>query len=508
MRKTTIAITFAVFLIIIGMFMGIISITNRAYAVELNVTVNTLDSSISFDYSDYSEKTLTNSLAYLESLSEYATYKFAAQYISSDISNNISLATFAADDPYIYFLKDRIQFECMHNTTSIDFTDLYDKICEDVESLEAKWSEDYEADMQRQMEIRQNEFRENQITWSDYFVKMFNETKRFNWNNNKIRLKNIDIYQFFSDGEYSAPVAIPDLSMVTKNYVAGHYGIDFMPSESDPNILSIANNATVSYDESSPTILTLTLDTGLVITYENVQPSVSDGSTVNKGEVIGTYVQADSAHDGVHLAMRLNDLDYTPVWLLRKLPFITEKGMSMPLFIQFHPQWGGRSYGSGTIGGGGCGPSSCSMAISYVRDELVTPADVLNMMNGFRFYIPGVGSSYGAIEYIADKFGVGWRRIKWNEIQIELEKNHPIVACMGPGTFTSGGHYIVLSGITEDGRILVNDPADDWYARHYAKSYDVKTIQGEARAYWAFFPIEDLGAEMEEFPDSFKDRNL
>lgn len=33
-----------------------------------------------------------------------------------------------------------------------------------------------------------------------------------------------------------------------------------------------------------------------------------------------------------------------------------------------------------------------------------------------------------------------------------------VVASMGPGTFTKGGHFIVLTGITESGKIRVNDP--------------------------------------------------
>lgn len=31
---------------------------------------------------------------------------------------------------------------------------------------------------------------------------------------------------------------------------------------------------------------------------------------------------------------------------------------------------------------------------------------------------------------------------------------------MGKGHFTNNGHFIVLRGITENGKILVNDPTD------------------------------------------------
>ena len=41
-----------------------------------------------------------------------------------------------------------------------------------------------------------------------------------------------------------------------------------------------------------------------------------------------------------------------------------------------------------------------------------------------------------------------------------LEKGYPVVAHMGPGTFTKGGHYILLRGV-EGEDVLVNDPQSE-----------------------------------------------
>jgi hypothetical protein len=39
-----------------------------------------------------------------------------------------------------------------------------------------------------------------------------------------------------------------------------------------------------------------------------------------------------------------------------------------------------------------------------------------------------------------------------------LEAGYPIICIMGPGDFTLHGHYIVLTGIAENGGIIINDP--------------------------------------------------
>ena len=54
-----------------------------------------------------------------------------------------------------------------------------------------------------------------------------------------------------------------------------------------------------------------------------------------------------------------------------------------------------------------------------------------------------------------------------------LNSGHPVIAHMGPGIFTKAGHYIVLRGVTKDGKILVNDPAS---SSRTGKAYPLSTI--------------------------------
>ena len=54
-----------------------------------------------------------------------------------------------------------------------------------------------------------------------------------------------------------------------------------------------------------------------------------------------------------------------------------------------------------------------------------------------------------------------------------LSSGHPVIAHMGKGIFTKQGHYIVLRGVTKDGKILVNDPNSK---DRSGKAYPLSTI--------------------------------
>jgi hypothetical protein len=52
-----------------------------------------------------------------------------------------------------------------------------------------------------------------------------------------------------------------------------------------------------------------------------------------------------------------------------------------------------------------------------------------------------------------------------------------VIALMGPGHFTTGGHFIVLRGVTSEGKILVSDPIS---IRKTEMEWDMRIILGEA----------------------------
>ena len=63
------------------------------------------------------------------------------------------------------------------------------------------------------------------------------------------------------------------------------------------------------------------------------------------------------------------------------------------------------------------------------------------------------------------------------------EDGQPIVCSVGPGDFTKEGHFIVLSGLDDAGRVLVHDPNSP---ERSAVSWDVQTVLGQCLNLWAY----------------------
>ena len=54
---------------------------------------------------------------------------------------------------------------------------------------------------------------------------------------------------------------------------------------------------------------------------------------------------------------------------------------------------------------------------------------------------------------------------------------------MGPGDFTTTGHFIVLSGMTEDGRIVVHDPNSEVRS---SMTWELETILNQCQNLWVY----------------------
>lgn len=155
-------------------------------------------------------------------------------------------------------------------------------------------------------------------------------------------------------------------------------------------------------------------------------------------------------------------------------------------FVHFYQFNYHQSYGYGTtIANAGCGPTSMAMVLTYLLGETVDPVEAANwsLNNGGRCkgngtywsYFPKISAAYG-IE--CEQMGVSRDGIVNN-----LNAGKPIIMSMAPGHFTSGGHYIVLRGLTNDGRVIVADPASESRTN---QTWDISVFLNEGKGMWAF----------------------
>ena len=129
----------------------------------------------------------------------------------------------------------------------------------------------------------------------------------------------------------------------------------------------------------------------------------------------------------------------------------------------------------------GCGATSMSMVIRYLTgNQQQTPYTLFKWAyeNG---HYSGSGLDHEAISTLGRLYGVtgSWIGKNGQRIVEALKNGHPVIAHMGPGIFTTRGHYIVLVGVTDDGKILVNDPNSK---SRSGKAYPLSTILNQSKS--------------------------
>lgn len=133
---------------------------------------------------------------------------------------------------------------------------------------------------------------------------------------------------------------------------------------------------------------------------------------------------------------------------------------SVPLFLQWDKRWGYIRYGADVAGITACGPVCLSMVAYYLTgDENMSPDKMIQFSIDNGHCVPGNGSAWTLISKGAKDLGLNVKELPLVEglVRKELEAGNPVICVMGPGVFTTTGHFIVLTGY-EDGKFRVNDP--------------------------------------------------
>ena len=162
-----------------------------------------------------------------------------------------------------------------------------------------------------------------------------------------------------------------------------------------------------------------------------------------------------------------------------------EKEQDYPLFLQWDKRWGYEEYGDFNIGLSGCGPTCLSMVlVAKNRDYTMTPKKVAEyaMKNGY--YVKGTGTAWSLMTDGAKALGLSSKEIALDEsvMKNQLDAGRMIICSVGPGDFTSIGHFIVIYDYNRNG-FLVNDPNSIYRS---CKSWTYRELATQIRILWSF----------------------
>lgn len=175
-------------------------------------------------------------------------------------------------------------------------------------------------------------------------------------------------------------------------------------------------------------------------------------------------------------------------------------------YLQTDPRWKAKDYSARgektTIGGSGCGPTAMSMVLATWADSGVTPETecAWALANGFK--CPGSGTYYGYFAAAAKRYGITCTQLNSGSIYGNassplhqqaldaLGQGDLVIACMGPGTWTRGGHYVLVWKV-QGSTVYVNDPASTKTERT-AGSW--ATFKSQVKFYWTVKRPGNAGA--------------
>ena len=131
-------------------------------------------------------------------------------------------------------------------------------------------------------------------------------------------------------------------------------------------------------------------------------------------------------------------------------------------FQTFYPQ----RFATGSIQTSGCGITCLSMVVSHLFDTTITP-DMMLVYRGGRDPASAMEKGIREMQLNCERYTGMAAAEHLDEV---LEEGRLVIALMSSKSiFTDYGHFILITGKTEDGRYTVNDPNLENYYKIYYK---------------------------------------
>ena len=156
-----------------------------------------------------------------------------------------------------------------------------------------------------------------------------------------------------------------------------------------------------------------------------------------------------------------------------------------PFLYQTDPQWAGHPYAGGTIEKNGCGPTCLSMVyVALTGRGDLDPAAMADFAERGGYAVDGM-TAWALMTEGAAGLGLASEELPASpgSVREALLAGSPVICSVGPGDFTTTGHFIVLAGLTEDGEVVVHDPNS---AERSGRAWDLERVLGQCLNLWAF----------------------
>lgn len=162
----------------------------------------------------------------------------------------------------------------------------------------------------------------------------------------------------------------------------------------------------------------------------------------------------------------------------------------VPYYSQNDPRWKNASYGdrNDTMGTTGCGPTAMAMAASGVTGKNIDPMQMAGYAEQ-KGYRDNTGTNAKFIDSASSALGISSKSMSkpnTSFVDSELSKGKPIVLLgrdggYGGSAFTKAGHYVVATGETKNGGIVIQDPR----GKRFSGVYDKNSVLGESAKAWS-----------------------
>lgn len=166
---------------------------------------------------------------------------------------------------------------------------------------------------------------------------------------------------------------------------------------------------------------------------------------------------------------------------------------SVPLYFQ--TDYPDQRFGSGTVATSGCGITSLAMVASYMTSHAYYPDELADYFGGYG------ENNVQRMEYASDMLQLPWHQAEnFHEVMAALEEGNMVILLMNhESIFTESQHFIVLTGLTADGKIMVHDSYAPNYEHWQLKNGFVNGFdEGDLLCGYSGGWIYDVGAMPEE----------